>query len=147
VESEPSSIKGHVIALVGNVTVFASLSVAVYTISVVISADLGGPLTCCAAPLLSGMCAAVYFPITIVTEQLLVSRLKLGRKKRYWVMAIAYCVSGLVLVFLGALLVGAGYYSNWLGGLWVVLFYGIPLVIGGPMYVLLLHMSSLLSAT
>ncbi|NIV37305.1 MAG: hypothetical protein GWN58_50155 [Anaerolineae bacterium] len=144
-EYEPSSTKHHVIALIGNVIVFAGLSMAMYTISFLLTADLGGPLTCCAVPFLNGMCAAAYFPISIGAEQLLVNTLKVRRKKRYWVLAVAYFLSGLALVLLGALLSGAGLYENWRVGLQVILFYGsIPLVIGGPMYVLILRLGSLL---
>ena len=142
-EYEPSSTKCHAIALIGNITLFAGLSIVIYAISVVFTADLGGPLTCCAVPLLNGMCAAAYFPISIGTEQLLVNKLKVRRKKRYWVLVIAYSILGLALVLVGALLSGAGLYENWQIGLQVILYYGgIPLVIGGPMYVLILHLSS-----
>jgi uncharacterized SAM-binding protein YcdF (DUF218 family) len=148
VEHEPSSMKCHAIALIGNVFVFAGLSIALYTISAVLTADLGGPLTCCAAPLLNGMFAAAYFPFSIGTERLLVNGLKVRWKKRYWVLPMAYSLSGLALVLLGALLIGSGLHENWLVGLRVILFYGgIPLVIGGPMYVLIFHVSSSLLTT
>ena len=94
------------------------------------------------------MCAAAYFPISIGAERLLVNKLKVGRKKHYWVLAVAYFLSGLALVLLGALLSGAGLYENWRVGLQVILFYGgIPLVIGGPMYILILHLSGSLLTT
>jgi hypothetical protein len=148
VQYVPSSMKCHVVALIGNVIVFAGLSMAMYTISFLLTADLGGPLTCCAVPFLNGMCAAAYFPISIGAERLLVNRLKVGRKKRHWVLAIAYSLLGLALVLLGALLSGAGLYENWQVGLRAILAYGgIPLVIGGPMYVLILHLSSSLLTT
>jgi hypothetical protein len=148
VEHEPSPIPSHVIALIGNMIVFAGLSIAMYTISVVLTADLGGPLTCCATPLLNGMCAAAYFPISIGAERLLVNRLKVRRKKSYWILATAYALSGLALVLLGAVLSGAGVYENWHVGLQVILSYGgIPLVIGGPVYVLILRLSSSLLTT
>lgn len=148
VEYQPSSTKHHVIALIGNMVVFAGLSIAMYTIWVVLTADLGGPLTCCAAPLLNGMCAAAYSPISIGAERLLANRLKVGRMKRYWVLAAAYFFSGLALVLLGALLSGAGWYESWQVGLQVILSYGgIPLVIGGPTYVLILRLSSSLLTT
>ena len=68
--------------------------------------------------------------------------------KRYWVLAAAYFFSGLALVLLGALLSGAGWYESWQVGLQVILSYGgIPLVIGGPTYVLILRLSSSLLTT
>lgn len=140
-DSESQYINRHFAAVVSIGIVFACLSILLYIALALISVDLGGPLTCIAAPFVNCISGALFFPISVPLERWLLEKLDWKRTRLYLTVAVTLFGIGLGLILLGTLLLGTSFYDgNWRDAFLFIMFYGgIPLLLGGSLYWLILY--------